>query len=60
VLPDRRVIVRLYAPQAQDFHVSLDGGVKLTKGDNDAWEATVGPLEPGGYRYSFTVEARRP
>jgi hypothetical protein len=30
--------------------------VKLTKGDNDVWEATVGPLDPGGYRYSFTVD----
>jgi enterochelin esterase-like enzyme len=56
VLPDRRVIVRLYAPQAQDVRVSLDGGVKLAKGGNGVWEATVGPLDPGGYRYSFTVD----
>lgn len=56
VLPNRRVVVRLYAPQAQDVRVSLDGGVKLTKGDNDVWEATVGPLDPGAYRYSFTVD----
>src|SRR5690242_11103033 len=56
VLPDRHVTVRLYAPQAQDVRVSLDGGVKLTKGDNDVWEATVGPLDPGAYRYSFTVD----
>jgi enterochelin esterase-like enzyme len=56
VLPDRRVIVRLYAPKAQDVRVSLDGGVKLTKGDNDVWEATLGPLDPGAYRYSFTVD----
>ena len=56
VLPDARVIVRLYAPQAQDVRVSLDGGVKLTKGDNGVWEATVGPLDPGAYRYSFTVD----
>ncbi len=56
VLPDRRVIVRLYAPQAQDVRVSLDGGIQLTKGDHGIWEATLGPLDPGAYRYSFTVD----
>ena len=56
VLPDRHVIVRLYAPQAKNVRVSLAGGVNLTKGDNDIWEATVGPLDPGAYRYSFTVD----
>jgi enterochelin esterase-like enzyme len=56
VLPDRRVIVRLYAPQAQEVRVSLDGGVNLTKGDNGIWEATVGPLDAGAYRYGFNVD----
>ena len=56
VLPDRHVILRLYAPQAQEVRVSLDGGVKLTKGNNDVWEANVGPLDPGAYRYTFTVD----
>jgi enterochelin esterase family protein len=56
VLSDRRVIVRLYAPQAKDVRVSLDGGISLKKRDNDIWEATLGPLDPGAYRYSFTVD----
>jgi enterochelin esterase-like enzyme len=56
VLPDRKVIVRLYAPEAHDVRVSLDGGVKLTKGENGVWETTVGPLDPGAYRYSFTLD----
>jgi hypothetical protein len=56
VLPDRRVIVRLYAPQAQVVRVSLDGGVSLTKGNNDVWEAMTGPLDPGAYRYTFTMD----
>lgn len=56
VLPNRHVILRLYAPQAQEVRVSLDGGVKLTKGNNDVWEANVGPLDPGAYRYTFTVD----
>ena len=56
VLPDRRVTVRLYAPQAQAVRVSLDGGVSLTKGDNGVWEATTGPLDAGAYRYTFSVD----
>ncbi|MGC2301004.1 MAG: alpha/beta hydrolase-fold protein [Acidobacteriaceae bacterium] len=31
-------------------------GVALTKGDQDVWEATIGPIEPGLYRYTFTVD----
>src|SRR6202158_3811452 len=30
-------------------------GVPLTKGDQGIWEATIGPIEPGVYRYTFTV-----
>jgi len=56
VLPDRRVTVRLYAPRAQAVRVSLEGGVSLTKGDNDVWAATLGPLDAGAYRYTFTVD----
>jgi len=36
--------------------VSLDSGLSLTKGDNGVWEATTGPLDPGAYRYTFTVD----
>ena len=28
----------------------------MTKGENGVWEVTRGPLEPGPYRYSFTVD----
>jgi len=31
-------------------------GVPLTKGDQGVWEATIGPIEPGVYRYTFTVD----
>ena len=27
----------------------------MTKGENGVWEVTVGPVEPGAYRYTFTV-----
>jgi enterochelin esterase-like enzyme len=31
-------------------------GVPLTKGDQGVWEGTIGPIEPGVYRYTFTVD----
>jgi enterochelin esterase-like enzyme len=57
VLPDRRVTVRFYAPQAQRVTVNGLGEImNLNKGDNGVWEATIGPLVPGAYRYGFTVD----
>jgi enterochelin esterase family protein len=32
------------------------GGVPLHKGDNGVWEATIGPVNPGAYRYVFNVD----
>ena len=62
VQADRRVAFRVYAPQAQN--VSLTGGdipgnmpgAAMTKGENGVWEATLGPIEPGAYRYNFNVD----
>jgi enterochelin esterase-like enzyme len=58
VLPDRRVIVRLYAPKAQQVSVSgiVTPAVNLIKGDGGVWEATLGPVDPGAYRYRFAVD----
>jgi len=57
VLQDRRVIFRFYAPKAQDVRVSFErGGQSLTKGAEGVWEATLGPLDPGSYRYVFSVD----
>jgi enterochelin esterase-like enzyme len=61
-LPDGHVRFRILAPQAQA--VSLRGtdipgngrGTPLTKGDEGIWDATVGPLDPGAYRYTFNVD----
>jgi enterochelin esterase-like enzyme len=30
-------------------------GLPMSRGDNGVWEATVGPLDPGAYRYHFNV-----
>src|SRR5580658_8052250 len=58
VLPDKRVTVRLYAPQAQKVSVSglATPAADLKKGANGVWEGTVGPVEPGAYRYRFSVD----
>ncbi len=61
VLDDKRVTFRILAPEAQE--VSLRGsdipgnnrGTPMTKGEDGVWEATVGPLEPGAYRYNFNI-----
>lgn len=70
VLPDHRVTFRLLAPKAESVGLrggdipQLAGGGRgaapnlgptFTKAENGVWEATVGPIDPGAYRYTFTV-----
>jgi enterochelin esterase family protein len=56
VLPDRRVVFRLYAPQATDVAVRAGRGAPpMVKRDDGVWESTVGPMAPGVYQYSFGV-----
>jgi len=57
---DRRVTFRIFAPQAENVKLSAgdipgNGQRQLTKGENGVWETTVGPLDPGAYRYNFNV-----
>jgi len=56
-LSDGRVVVRLLGPQATDVAVQGlgRGRVPMVKGENGVWEATVGPLVPGAYQYTFVV-----
>ncbi len=62
ILPDRRVAFRIYAPQARAIRLAASDipGVgqttQLSKGEEDVWEVTVGPLDPGAYRYNFNVD----
>ncbi len=61
VQSDRRVVFRLLAPQADSVLVGggdIPGnqkGTPMVKGENGVWESTLGPLEPGAYRYNFSV-----
>jgi enterochelin esterase family protein len=66
VLPDKRVVFRIYAPRATEVTVSGDWvaqgrgtGGALTKDERGVWSRTVGPLVPDVYSYSFTVDGVR-
>ena len=63
VMPDHRVVFRIYAPKATDVSITGDWiaqgrgtGGKLQKEDNGVFSITVGPLVPDFYSYSFNVD----
>ncbi len=64
VQSDKRVTFRIYAPKASEVTLRGDwmegpGTVKLEKDEKGVWAATVGPLTPDFYSYSFTVDGVR-
>jgi len=63
VQPDGSVTFRILAPEANSVGMSASdipsqpqGGPQFTKDENGVWQATVGPIPPGAYRYVFTVD----
>src|SRR3954470_11194288 len=61
VRPGHKVTFRIYAPRASAVTVGGDwlgaaGPVKLTRDKKGVWSATVGPLVPDLYSYSFNVD----
>lgn len=62
VLPDNRVIFRLYAPKATAVSVTgewMSGtgtSENMMKGDTGLWTLTVGPLKPEFYGYKFIID----
>ena len=63
VHPDRRITFRIHAPRAESVRLSagdIPGGPQaprtLTKGDNNVWSLTLGPIDPGSYRYTFAID----
>jgi len=62
VSTNRQVTFRILAPKAEVVRLSggdIPGngqGTALTKGTNGVWEATLGPIDPGTYRYHFNVD----
>ena len=58
---ERNVTFRIRAAKPESVQVSsgdlgLGQGKAMTKGENDVWEAKVGPVNPGAYRYKFNVD----
>jgi enterochelin esterase family protein len=63
VRPDRHVAFRLLAPRAENVRLSagdLPGDPRqprtLARGQNGVWELVLGPVDPGTYRYTFSVD----
>jgi enterochelin esterase family protein len=60
ILDDHRVTFRLRAANAAEVVLNGDWpegrGVKLTKDDQGVWSATVGPLTPELWYYTFNVD----
>jgi enterochelin esterase family protein len=62
VAADRRVTFRIVAADARAVTVSgqfAKERVPLIRDGQGVWSATVGPVEPGLYEYSFTVDGLR-
>jgi enterochelin esterase family protein len=59
---DRRVTFRILAPQAEAVRLAgtdipgVGRGAEMAKDPNGVWEVTLGPLDPGAYRYNFNVD----
>jgi enterochelin esterase family protein len=62
ISPERKLTFRILAPKAESVRLSagdlpgLGQNSAMTKGTNGVWEVTVGPVNPGAYRYNFNVD----
>ena len=62
VTPDRKIEFRMYAPNAQNVRVvgtdmpGLMQAAPMTKNEKGIWELEFGPVDPGAYRYKFSVD----
>src|SRR5262245_14480568 len=62
VSTERKITFRLHAPKAESVRLSSSdmpgtgAGVAMKKAGNGVWEAAVGPVAAGAYRYNFNVD----
>src|SRR5262245_8112503 len=65
VSTNRQITLRLLVPKAETVQLASSGDIPgigfgqakpMTKGTNGVWEVTVGPLDPGAYRYNFNLD----
>jgi enterochelin esterase family protein len=63
VRPDRTVVFRFWAPEANEVQLSGDwttgAPIALTRDARGIWTVTQGPLEPNIYQYAFIVDGVR-
>jgi enterochelin esterase family protein len=62
VSTDRKITFRVTAPNAKVVRLTasdlpgFDQPAPLTKDEDGVWAITVGPVEPGAYRYTFNID----
>jgi enterochelin esterase-like enzyme len=65
VSADRKITFRVHAPKAESIQLGGSGDIPgtgfnqaspLTKGEDGVWSVTMGPLQPGSYRYNFNID----
>jgi enterochelin esterase-like enzyme len=62
IASDGHVTFRILAPKAEAVLLSgsdipgISQGAAMEKGDKGIWEVTLGPIQPGAYRYNFNVD----
>jgi enterochelin esterase-like enzyme len=59
IAEDKSVTFRLRAPRASEVTVQgqwKNGRLPMSKGSNDVWSVTSGPIEPGVWEYSFNLD----
>jgi enterochelin esterase-like enzyme len=62
IAAEKKVAFRIHAPKAEVVKLSSSDipgagrGVDMKKADNGVWEASVGPIAAGAYRYNFNVD----
>jgi len=62
VTAEKKITFRIHAADSKAVRLAgsdIPGtgmGVAMKKGENGVWEATVGPVPPGAYRYNFSVD----
>jgi len=67
VQADAHVVLRVLAPKAEGVTLNASDipgmgggrGPQFVKNENGIWEATVGPVPPGAFRYVFQVDGVR-
>ena len=59
---DRKITFRIYAPQADAVRLTASDiprsaqNSQFARAVNGVWQLTLGPVDPGAYRYNFNVD----